>query len=85
MTHACRIEVGIIPYAAFNILAPTDKHHARGNTMFRAGVGRVRLVAVFVLTGPAGAYDFGTGAEAVAMVKRVLGEVASRGIPSNKT
>ena len=53
--------------------------------MFRAGVGLVSLVAVFALTGPAGAYDFGTGAEAVAMVKRVLGEVASRGIPSNKT
>jgi hypothetical protein len=56
-----------------------------GNTMFRAGVGLVRLVVVFALTGPAGAYDFDTGAEAVAMVKRVLGEVASRGIPSNKT
>jgi hypothetical protein len=53
--------------------------------MFRAGVGLVRLVAVFALSGPAGAYDFGTGAETVAMVKRVLGEVASRGIPSNKT
>jgi hypothetical protein len=53
--------------------------------MFRAGVGLVSLVAVFALTGPAGAYDFGTGADAVAMVKRALGEVASRGIPSNKT
>jgi hypothetical protein len=52
--------------------------------MFRAGVGLVSLVAVFALTGPGG-YDFGTGAEAVAMVKRALGEVASRRIRSNKT
>jgi len=41
--------------------------------MFRAGVGLASLVAVFALTGP-GAYDFGTGAEAAAMVKRVLGQ-----------
>jgi hypothetical protein len=40
--------------------------------MFRAGIGLVSLVAVFALTGPVGAYDFGTGAEAVAMVKRAL-------------
>ena len=53
--------------------------------MFRAGVGLAGLVAVFALTGPADVYDFGTGAEAVAMAKRALGEVASRGIPSNKT
>jgi hypothetical protein len=42
------------------------------------GVDLVSLVAVFALTGPAGAYDFGTGAEAATMVKRVLGQVASR-------
>ena len=52
---------------------------------FEQVFGLVSLVAVFALTGPAGAYDFGTGAEAVAMVKRALGEVASRGIPSDKT
>jgi len=52
---------------------------------FEQVFGLVSLVAVFALTGPAGAYDFGTGAEAVAMVKRTLGEVASRGILSNKT
>jgi hypothetical protein len=41
--------------------------------MFRAGVGLASLVAVFALTGPGGAYDFGTGAEAAAMVKRGAG------------
>jgi uncharacterized protein len=39
--------------------------------MFRAGFGLASLVAVVASVGSAGAYEFGTRAEAVAMVKRV--------------
>ncbi len=39
--------------------------------MLRASTALTALVAVVALTGAAGAYEFGTRAEAVAMVKRV--------------
>jgi hypothetical protein len=48
--------------------------------MLGAGVALASRVAVFALTGP-GVYHFGTGADAGAMVKRVLGQVASRRSP----
>jgi hypothetical protein len=45
--------------------------------MFRVGVGIASPVAVFALTGPAGAYDLGAKAEAVAMAKRVHEKIGS--------
>jgi uncharacterized protein len=42
-----------------------------GGLMFRAGFGLASLVAVVASVGSASAYEFGTRAEAVAMVKRV--------------